>query len=65
MKFVFFCNLNFSKVYINLEKYVIHLLNFMSDLFIWIYSGEGGVKFTKHFKGGTSYKTSGTSALVK
>jgi hypothetical protein len=24
----------------------------MSNMFIWIYSGEGGVKLIKHFKGG-------------
>jgi hypothetical protein len=27
---------------LNLEKHVIHSQNFMSDLFILIYSGEGG-----------------------
>jgi hypothetical protein len=37
-----FYNLNFTKVYINLEKYAIHWLNFMSNLFIWIYSGGRG-----------------------
>jgi hypothetical protein len=25
---------------------------------------EGGVEFMKHFKGGTSYKSSGTSRLI-
>jgi hypothetical protein len=35
-------SLNFTKVYYNLEKYVIHLLNFMSYQFILIYS-VGGV----------------------
>jgi hypothetical protein len=39
MKLVLFYILNFTKVYINLEKYVIHLLNFMENQFIWIYSG--------------------------
>jgi hypothetical protein len=37
----------------------------MSDVFIWIYSGGGGgTMFMKHFKGGASYKSFGTSALV-
>jgi hypothetical protein len=44
--------LNFIKIYINLEKCVIHWLNFMSDPFICIYSCGGGVKFIKHLKGG-------------
>jgi hypothetical protein len=30
----------------------IHLLNFIPNLFIWIYSGGGSVKFMKYFKGG-------------
>jgi hypothetical protein len=50
-------------MYINLENYVIHCVNFVSMLFIWIYSGEGGVKFMKHFKGGSSYKILRTSEL--
>jgi hypothetical protein len=50
-----FCNLNFTKVCINLEKYVIHWLNFMSNPFILIYSGGGGIKFMKHFKGGRKH----------
>jgi hypothetical protein len=33
----------------------------MSDVFIWIYSGGGGVKFMKHFEGGASYKSLGIS----
>jgi hypothetical protein len=28
----------------------------MSELFIWIYSGGGGVKFMKHLKGGVAIK---------
>jgi hypothetical protein len=34
--------------------FVIHWLNFMSNPFILIYSGGGGIKFMKHFKGGAS-----------
>jgi hypothetical protein len=50
---------------LKLDKCVIHSLSFMSDLFIWIYSGEGGMKFIKHFKrGGWIYRSLGTSALV-
>jgi hypothetical protein len=29
MKLALFCNLNFTTVYINIEKYVIHQLNFI------------------------------------
>jgi hypothetical protein len=39
---------------LKLEKYVIHYLNFISNLFIWIYSC--GVKFMKHFKGAHAVK---------
>jgi hypothetical protein len=52
MKLALFYNLNFNEVHINLGKYVIHQLNFMSYLFIWIYSDGEGMKFMKHFKGG-------------
>jgi hypothetical protein len=38
-------------------------MNFISNLFILIYSDGGGVKFIKHFKGGASYNILGTSAL--
>jgi hypothetical protein len=41
MKPALFCNLNVTKVYTNLEKYVIRQLNFMPNLFTWIYSGGG------------------------
>jgi hypothetical protein len=34
-----FYNLNFTKVYINLEQYVFHQLNFMLNQIILIYSG--------------------------
>jgi hypothetical protein len=34
MKLALFSNLKLTKVYINLEKYVIHWLNFMSNPFI-------------------------------
>jgi hypothetical protein len=64
MKLASFCNLNFAKVYIDLEKYVSHQLNSMSDLFIWIYSGGEGVKFMKHFKGGASYESLITSEIM-
>jgi hypothetical protein len=33
-KLALFYNLNFSDLFINLAKYVIHYLNFMSNLFI-------------------------------
>jgi hypothetical protein len=35
-------NLNFTKVYFNLENHVTHYLNLMSNPFIWIYSGGVG-----------------------
>jgi hypothetical protein len=35
----------------------------MSNLFISIYSGGGGVKFMKYIKGGASYERFGTSAI--
>jgi hypothetical protein len=34
-----------------------------SNLFIRIYSGGGGVKFTKYFKKGANYKSLGNSGL--
>jgi hypothetical protein len=34
MKLSLFYNLKFTEVYINFEKYIIHQLNFMSNLFI-------------------------------
>jgi hypothetical protein len=37
---------------LKLEKYVTSYLNFMSNLFISIYSGGGCVKFMKYFKAG-------------
>jgi hypothetical protein len=48
--------MNYKQQYcrrLNLEKRVIHKLNFWTSLnmFIWTYSG-GGAKFIKHFKGG-------------
>jgi hypothetical protein len=42
MNFALLYNLNFTQVYINLEKYVIHQMNFMLNLFIVTYSVEGG-----------------------
>jgi hypothetical protein len=51
MKLALLYNLFFTNVYINLEKYVIHELNFMANLFIWIYSGGGDAKFMRHVKG--------------
>jgi hypothetical protein len=36
----------------------------MSDTFILIYSGGGGMKFMKLYKGGVSTESLGTSALV-
>jgi hypothetical protein len=42
MKLALFYNLNVTEMCIKLEKYVIHWLNFLSDMFIWIYSGGGG-----------------------
>jgi hypothetical protein len=57
-KLALFYNLNYSEVYTNFEQYVIHLLNFMLNLFIGIYSGGGGVKFMKHLGGGgAGYKS--------
>jgi hypothetical protein len=36
--------------------------SFMSNLFIWMYSGGGGAMFIKYFEGGgTSYKSWGTA----
>jgi hypothetical protein len=35
----------------------------MSNVFIWIYSDEGGAKFMKHFKGSRRYKSLGISGL--
>jgi hypothetical protein len=49
MKLLLFYNINFNKLYIYIENYVIHKLNFMSDLFIWIYSDKGGMKFHETF----------------
>jgi hypothetical protein len=40
-KLALFCNLDFTEVFINFEKYVIHYKNFMSNLFIGIYSDGG------------------------
>jgi hypothetical protein len=37
----------------------------MSNLFIWIYSGGGGMKFVKNLKGGVSYKNLWTSELAQ
>jgi hypothetical protein len=51
-----FWNWNLNEVYIYFENYVIHEMNSMSDLFIWIYSGGGGLKFMKHLKEGARYK---------
>jgi hypothetical protein len=51
-------------MYIDLEEYVSHKLNSMSDRFIWIYSGVGGVKFMKHFKGGANYESLRTSEIM-
>jgi hypothetical protein len=36
----------------------------MSELFTGIYSGGGGMKSMKHFKGGANYESLGTSELV-
>lgn len=51
---------------LKLEKKAIAIqwLNFTSNLFTWIYSGGGGLKFMAHFKGGggARYKSLGTSA---
>jgi hypothetical protein len=41
-KLTLFCNLNFTEEYINFEKYVNIYMNFMSNLFIEIYSGGEG-----------------------
>jgi hypothetical protein len=49
-KLVLFYNLNFTEVYIYSEKYVIHYLNFVSNMFIWIYSGGGGREAHAIFK---------------
>jgi hypothetical protein len=50
--------------WLKLEKCVIHSLKLMSDLFIWIYSGEGGARRAWNIvKGGASSKISGTSVL--
>jgi hypothetical protein len=38
-----------------IRKLCYSLANFMSDVFIWIYSGGGGAKFMKHFRRGTGY----------
>jgi hypothetical protein len=55
-----------TKVYNDLEKYVINELNFMSNIFISIYSGGGGVKSMRHSKGeGASYECLTTPALKK
>jgi hypothetical protein len=59
---------HFTRQYIpedNSEHHIIYWLNFMSDVFISIYSGAGGAAFIKLFKGGgASYKRLGTSALM-
>jgi hypothetical protein len=36
MKLALFYNLKFTKMYTNLEKYILHYLNFMSCLFEFI-----------------------------
>jgi hypothetical protein len=52
-------------VYSKFQKFVIHDINFISDLFICIYSGGWGVKFMKHIKGGgTSSRRLGTCSVV-
>jgi hypothetical protein len=50
MKLALFYNLKFTKVYINLENNVIYYQNFMTNLFIWIYSGGGAqaIKVWEH-----------------
>jgi hypothetical protein len=48
---------------LNFENYVIHYMKFMSNLFIWIYSGGGGVNSMKRLKGGPSYKSLGTQTV--
>jgi hypothetical protein len=40
-------------------------MKFMSNLFTGIYSGGGGVKLMKHFKGDTSYRNLGIYGLEK
>jgi hypothetical protein len=37
MKLALFYNLNFTKVFINLEKCVIQCLNFVSDLYLNVF----------------------------
>jgi hypothetical protein len=49
--------------WLKLEKYVIHLLNFMSDLIILIHSGGGGREVHVTFKGDSGYNIFGTSTL--
>jgi hypothetical protein len=36
-----FCNLNFTKVYINLKKYVIHSLNFVRSVYLNLFRWRG------------------------
>jgi hypothetical protein len=51
-------------MYINLEKYVIHWLNFMSNLLFELFGWRGGMKIMKHFGGGgANCKSLGTSDL--
>jgi hypothetical protein len=52
-KLALFCNLNFTEVKadINFEKHVIHYLNFVLNLLIWIYSCGGECKFHETLKG--------------
>jgi hypothetical protein len=56
MKLALFYNLNFTEVYINLEKYVIIWTLFKICLFEFI-QVEGGAKFLKHFKGDAGYES--------
>jgi hypothetical protein len=47
MRLSLFCNLNFTKVYINLEQYELYVKYVYLNLLGW-----RGMTFMKHFKGG-------------
>jgi hypothetical protein len=51
-KLALFYHLSAIEVCINFEKYVIHWMNFMSNLIILSYSGGGGREMHDTFKGG-------------
>jgi hypothetical protein len=62
-KLALFYNLNFTEVYINLQKFCYSSAeHYVISVYFNVW-GEGGVNFMKHFKGVASCKYLGTSDL--